>query len=169
MKNEIRVVPTFELLSEMEELQIMGGRDIVIHVHAVDGLQSKSVRVTIENLQMIPLPSILHWDQNHFVVLYGVNKSGTRFKIADPGKGKYTITKEELTTHWISSTMNGQPCGIAMFFEKRGDIQDNTESVETSKSFRVIFKYLKSYRNHFAVIISGLILGCVLQFGLHIS
>ena len=127
------------------------------------GLQSKSVRVTIENLQMIPLPSILHWNQNHFVVLYGVNKNGTRFKIADPGKGKYTITKEVLATHWISSTMNGQPCGIAMFFEKTDDIQNNTESVETSKSFRVIFKYLKSYRNHFAVIISGLILGCVLQ------
>ena len=40
MKKEIRVVPTFELLSEMEELQIMGGGDIVIHVHGVHGCNS---------------------------------------------------------------------------------------------------------------------------------
>lgn len=39
MKNEIvRVVPTLELLSEMEELEVFGGaEDVIIHVHSVTG------------------------------------------------------------------------------------------------------------------------------------
>lgn len=39
MKKEIeRIVPTLELLSEMEELQVYGGEgDTIIHVHSVVG------------------------------------------------------------------------------------------------------------------------------------
>ena len=40
------------------------------------------------------MPCILHWDQNHFVVLYRVKK-GRKFYVADPGKGPMTYGKEE--------------------------------------------------------------------------
>lgn len=43
-----------------------------------------------------PLPAIVHWDQNHFVVVYRVKKHrrGTyAVFVADPGKGLVTYTK----------------------------------------------------------------------------
>ena len=42
------------------------------------GFQTVSARATIEELSETPLPCILHWNQNHFVVLYKVKK-GKKF------------------------------------------------------------------------------------------
>lgn len=62
------------------------------------GFQTVSARATIEELSETPLPCILHWNQNHFVVLYKVKK-GKKFYIADPGKGKTTYNLEEFRRH----------------------------------------------------------------------
>ena len=80
------------------------------------GFQTVSARATIEELSETPLPCILHWNQNHFVVLYKMKK-GKKFYIADPGKGKTTYNLEEFRRHWISTRSNGEDKGIAMFFE----------------------------------------------------
>ena len=53
------------------------------------GLHSVCGRVSMEQMQQAPLPCILHWNQNHFVVLYK-QKRGKKFYIADPGKGLIT-------------------------------------------------------------------------------
>lgn len=49
------------------------------------GLRTISVRMSIDSIKNIENPCILHWNQNHFVVLYKV-KNGKTFYIADPGK-----------------------------------------------------------------------------------
>ncbi|MDE6131623.1 MAG: peptidase domain-containing ABC transporter, partial [Muribaculaceae bacterium] len=36
------------------------------------GLDNATVRTSIERLPEMPLPCILHWNQNHYVVLYKV-------------------------------------------------------------------------------------------------
>ena len=76
------------------------------------GFQTVSARATIEELSETPLPCILHWNQNHFVVLYKV-KNGKKFYIADPGKGKTTYNLEEFRRHWISTRSNDEDKGIA--------------------------------------------------------
>ncbi|MBF0651530.1 C39 family peptidase [Dysgonomonas sp. GY75] len=57
------------------------------------GMHSICGRVTLEKLSKeAPLPCIIHWNQNHFVVLYKVkgNKTGERkYDIADPGNGLF--------------------------------------------------------------------------------
>lgn len=80
------------------------------------GLHTISARVTTTMLGKAPLPSILHWDQNHFVVLYKVKK-GKKFYVADPGKGLVTYGLDEFKQHWISTKSNGEDKGIAMFLE----------------------------------------------------
>ncbi len=55
------------------------------------GLDCMAGRVSVEQLIENGMPCILHWNQNHFVVLYKVSK-GRKFYIADPGKGKITYT-----------------------------------------------------------------------------
>ena len=58
------------------------------------GLHSICGRVSMEQMQEAPLPCILHWNQNHFVVLYK-QKRGKKFYIADPGKGLITYNRKE--------------------------------------------------------------------------
>lgn len=60
------------------------------------GLRATGVRITADRLAHSPLPCILHWTQNHFVVLYDI-RGGNTFCIADPAKGliKYSRTEFE--------------------------------------------------------------------------
>lgn len=48
-------------------------------------------------MRKFPMPCILHWDQNHFVVLYRV-KEGQMFYVADPGKGRVAYEKRKTFT-----------------------------------------------------------------------
>ena len=67
------------------------------------GLECAAGKITADDLAGIPLPAILHWNQNHFVVLYKVKRDGSRFHIADPAKGKITYGRDEFLSHWIST------------------------------------------------------------------
>lgn len=128
------------------------------------GLETMTVLASTDELREIKLPCILHWNQNHFVVLYGISRNGSSFKIADPGKGLITYSREEFESHWISSMTGGSPSGTVMQLLPtpifcNGESGNNGER----RSFRFLFGYLKQYRRYFTQIILGLALGCVLQ------
>lgn len=121
-------------------------------------------KVGIADLSDCPLPCILHWNQNHFVVLYKIDRNGKRFWIADPAKGKYKLPIEEFSEHWISVTSNNDTKGIAMFFDPTSGFENiDVVDFENRRSFRFLWKYILQYKRYFLQIISGLLLGCVLQ------
>ena len=130
------------------------------------GLHTISARVTTTMLGKAPLPSILHWDQNHFVVLYKVKK-GKKFYVADPGKGLVTYGLDEFKQHWISTKSNGEDKGIAMFLETTPAFftykMEDEVHIKEKRSFRFLFGYVKKYRKYFGQIILGLIVGSLLQ------
>ena len=114
-------------------------------------------------LSYLPLPCILHWNQNHFVVLYKVKK-GKKFYVADPGKGLVKYNLEEFKIHWISTRSNGEEKGIAMFLEPTPVFYSHKEDDEGEKnknprSFRFLFDYVKKYIRYFGQIVLGLIVG----------
>ena len=90
------------------------------------GLDSAAGKVTVANLADTPLPCVLHWNQNHFVVLYKTDRNGSRFWIADPGKGKYKCSIEDMERHWVSTQSQGKEKGIAMFFEPTEKFSKNS-------------------------------------------
>lgn len=130
------------------------------------GLETTPGKVSIDFLTQENLPCILHWNQNHFVVLYKV-KNGKYFFIADPGKGicKYSIS--ELQEHWISSNYNGTSKGIALFFKTTEQFQSiKLNSRANSSSIKFLSKYIAQYKKHFIQITLGLVLGAILQLTL---
>ena len=64
-----------------------------------------STRLSENQLSEITLPCILHWNQNHFVVLYKIDRNGQRFHISDPAKGRYKLNREEFANHWLSTQL----------------------------------------------------------------
>ena len=131
------------------------------------GFHTVCARAAVETLGKVPLPCILHWNQNHFVVLYEVRK-GTKFHIADPGKGLITYNREEFVSHWISTQSYGEEKGIAMFLEPTPAFYSRKDSKEERKdknprSFRFLFGYVKKYKRYFGQIVLGLIVGSLLQ------
>ena len=130
------------------------------------GLHTACARISIAMLNEAPLPCILHWNQNHFVVLYKVKKE-KKFYVADPGKGLVTYSLEEFKQHWISTSSNGEDKGIAMFLETTPAFftykMEGEENIKEKRSFRFLFGYVKKYRKYFGQIILGLLVGSLLQ------
>lgn len=129
------------------------------------GLKSLCGTLTIKQLSKNIFPCIIHWNQNHFVVLYKVDKNGHRFWIADPQKGKYTLSIDEFKKHWVSITSDTEDKGIAMYFEPTERFLNfSTEAEFKKRSFRFLFGYLLTYKKYFLQILLGLLCGCLLQF-----
>ena len=75
--------------------------------HAAEniGLETESGTITFADLMdKENLPCIAHWNQNHFVVVYGFEqgKKGTIVKVADPGVGLVSYSESDFCAHWLS-------------------------------------------------------------------
>lgn len=128
------------------------------------GFQTVSGKFSTEELLKTEMPCILHWNQNHFVVLYKVSKDGNKFYVADPGKGKIRYSRQEFEKHWVSTQSDGTGKGIAMFLEPTQDFYNrHEEQTGEKRSFCFLWGYMMEYRKYFLQIFLGLLLGCVLQ------
>ena len=76
------------------------------------GLDCKGRRVTVAQLKKLPLPLILFWEFNHFVILEGFDQR--RFYLNDPSSGRRTLSEEEFSAGYS---------GIALQFEPEAEFQ----------------------------------------------
>ena len=138
---------------------------------AAENLGFKTVggRLSFDTLvHEVPLPCIVHWNQNHFVVVYKIKKHKkekyTVF-VADPGKGLVTYTKEEFCEHWVSTKTDGEEKGIALLLEPTEQFyaQKTEETIPTHNRVKFLWSYLKKYKRFFTQLILGLLLGSLLQ------
>lgn len=115
------------------------------------GFRTLAVKVSFEQLDKdAPLPCILHWNQNHFVVLppqdYN-DKKGGKILVADPGHGLVRMTKETFMKSWQGANMEG----IALLLEPTQKFYEQEPGKDKNTTgFRFLFQYLKPY-NKFIV------------------
>jgi ATP-binding cassette subfamily B protein len=76
------------------------------------GLDTDAVRAEADDLRLLPLPAILHWQGRHFVVLERVTRGGA--VIVDPGSGVARLTRRELDEAFS---------GIALLFAPGADFR----------------------------------------------
>ncbi len=62
------------------------------------GLAARALKVSIRNLSLMPLPAIVHWEGNHWMVLYDVQDTFVR--VADPALGLRKIPRKEFEENW---------------------------------------------------------------------
>ena len=81
--------------------------------------QVKAEAETIDRLSEIPLPAIIHWKGNHWVVLYG--HKGKKYIIADPAIGIRYLTRLELISSWGNGVMLLLVPDDSRFYEQEND------------------------------------------------
>ncbi len=62
------------------------------------GLAARALKISLRNLSMMPLPAIVHWEGNHWIVLYEVNPDFAR--VADPAVGLLKLARREFEAKW---------------------------------------------------------------------
>jgi len=116
------------------------------------GLRTLAVQIDIQTIiEEKPVPFIVHWNQNHFVVVYKITNK-TVF-VADPASQLLEYTHQEFRKAWIQAggagkegNSEGEEQGIALLIETTPDF-DNQDEVEESKaSFGYLLNYLKPYK-----------------------
>ena len=132
------------------------------------GFRTVCGRLTLEKLvTQRPFPCILHWNQEHFVVLYDVKtrRNGKNiYYIADPGKGLLKLEDDAFTEAWVCTRSRGEEKGVLMALQPTPDFyQKEDEKRRRSNSFRFLYGYMKSYKRFFIQLVLGLLLGSLLQ------
>lgn len=131
------------------------------------GFRTLMVQLSYEKLiKDCPLPCIIHWDQNHFVVLYDVkhkrNFIGRIFGkqktellcLADPSHDLIKLDKNSFQKSWLSS--NDQK-GIALFLEPTAEFYEKENIEEKKKGISYIFHYLRPYKKLLLQIMIGML------------
>lgn len=130
------------------------------------GFRAHSLKLTHQALATdAQLPAILHWDQNHFVVLYKARKN--RFYIADPAKDLVTYNLKEFKSKWISDKEDEQELGVALLLEPSPAFYESKEDQEEERKntlrFGNIFNYILPYKKLIAQLFIGLGVASLLQ------
>jgi ATP-binding cassette subfamily B protein len=76
------------------------------------GFRATGVRTSIQKLkEQAKLPCMIHWNQEHFVVLYKISRKKDKwfFHIADPAYGLLKYEEEAFKKCWITTIQAIQP------------------------------------------------------------
>lgn len=127
------------------------------------GFRTLSVKVLPEKLAAdAPLPCILHWNQDHFVVLYKIKKS--TFFIADPGYGLLEFSRKDFLRNWLGESNEG----IALLLEPTQNFHQSDfgepKNTKSNTGFGFLFRYLTPYRRYVTQLFICMLAGSGLSF-----
>ncbi|MDR0724848.1 MAG: peptidase domain-containing ABC transporter, partial [Prevotellaceae bacterium] len=125
-------------------------------------------RISLEKVvSQRPFPCILHWNQEHFVVLYDIRakRNGKRvYYIADPAKERLQLDEDTVKNSWISTRSHGEEKGVLMALQPTQEFRTHTgEKTKMKKPVRFLWGYLQPYKRYFVQLIFGLLTGSLLQ------
>lgn len=132
------------------------------------GFRTMGVRITLEQLrEEMPLPCILHWKQNHFVVCYDIKKKkdGYRYHIADPASQLVTYGDQEMKKCWLATKVDGEEKGAALALEPSPDFHTHEDEHETERKngLGFFFRYLFPYKKELIHLLLGMLVVSMLQ------
>lgn len=128
------------------------------------GMEALSVKLSVETLiekQFTPI--VLHWNQNHFVVLYQIKKTWRGkylFKIADPRFGLITLEQAIFEENWIE---NKDTKGIALILNPTDEFYSKQEKKKKKTiGLSTLYSYFKPYKVDILQLFIGLLGGSLI-------
>lgn len=128
------------------------------------GIRAVAVHLAKEKIKEAPLPTILYWKQEHYVILYQIKRKNekTLYYIADPAYGKIKLEELIFLEAWVP---NGDK-GIAILVEPQEKFDKTVQEATTLKQqirpLLSILRNLSSQKRNILHILflSGIIFGC---------
>ncbi len=168
----LRMIATFYgkhyTLNEMREISFIThlGVSMLGISMAAENLGFHTIGVQISFWQLVKearLPCIVHWNQQHFVVVYRITQKNVW--IADPFAGKIKYSKEEFCHCWLSAKEDGIDTGVALLLEPTPEfyVSKDDEEREKYNAFSFLYAYLRPYKHLIGQLLLGLLLGSMIQ------
>jgi len=125
------------------------------------GFRTIGARITIEQLLEAPKPCVVHWDQDHFVVVYKFRKG--IIYVADPAFGLVEYSETEFRKHWLATVRHGEQKGICLLFDPTPKFFELEGEEMNRSNFKFLLKYLKPHRKLVTQLVIGFLVGSLIQ------
>lgn len=125
------------------------------------GFRTIGARISYEQLLEAPKPCVVHWDQDHFVVVYKFRKG--KVYVADPAFGLVEYSELEFKKHWLATVRQGEQKGICLLFDPTPKFFELESEEKNRGNFRFLLKYLRPHRKLVVQLILGFIIGSLIQ------
>lgn len=147
-----------------EGVSMLGISDAAEHI----GFRTSGVMISFEQLvKDAPLPCIVHWKQNHFVVVHNIKKdkkAGHRIYVADPALGLVTYDEVDFKKCWYSTKKDEEEKGTALLLEPGPEFFDREDEKENrNRSLRYFLRYLAPYKSQLVQLVLGMLVVSILQ------
>lgn len=128
------------------------------------GFKTMPVKIDLTKLiNEAPLPCIVFWNQNHFVILYKVSKG--KYYVSDPAHGLLVYSEEEFSRAWIGDSVDRK--GVVLLIQPTPKLQEidfeSEKEEKTSFGLPYIFYYFKQYKAFIVQLLWGVVAGSILQ------
>lgn len=141
---------SFKGISEAAEFIGLRTTALYIPLHSTPKEETPS-------LSNIPLPAIVHWNQNHFIVVYKV--TAKKVYVADPASDLTEFSIEEFNKAFCSKGDKG----FVLAIQTTPDFNTVDTQNGGRKGVRFLLQYLKPHRKLLIQLIIGLCLGTIFQ------
>jgi len=108
-----------------------------------------------------PMPCIVHWNQNHFIVVCSIKKGKVR--VADPAIGMLKMSEEEFMNGWCQADNKEDNSGMALLLEPEKEFEEMEEDKKSVKPFSFFLSYITPYRKTLFLLLLGLLAGSLIQ------
>ncbi len=138
------------------------------------GFRAMMIQLTVDELlEDCPFPAILHWNQEHYVVLYGVEhkkkwlsgKSAAdriRFRIADPAHGIVQLDKTTFASKW---ERDGKGVALVLLPTDAFLAEEPAAkpTADRGKGLYHLLRYIRPYKKYFFHLLLGMLLGSLIS------
>lgn len=126
------------------------------------GFRSEGLRISFNQLRSdVLLPCIVHWKQQHFVVVYKITKA--KVFVADPAYGLITYSHKDFLKSWGSSQKENVILGICLQVVPTPDFFQQPDEKLNKSNFGLIFAYLREFKPLIFQLLIGMTVGVTLQ------
>ena len=128
------------------------------------GFRTLGVKLNLKSLEEAPLPCILHWNKEHYVVLYKIKRG--KYFISDPSFGLIEYNEKEFIKFWIGNNADETTQeGIVLLLEATPKFFQNEFEAEENKGigFNLLSQYVLRYKSLLLQLSIGLLASSLLQ------
>ena len=136
-----------------EAAELIGLRTLAVKVPLTTPASTEDAPALIN----APLPCVVHWNQNHFVVVYRISKSSVW--IADPGSGKLKLSHAEFERSFTSDAGKG----VALLLETTPAFYQADAEEAPASGFGFLLQYTTPHKKLMMQLVLGLLLGTLFQ------
>ena len=128
------------------------------------GLRSCGVKLTWDQLKReATLPCIVHWNQNHFVVVYLVKSSKHKcsVKVADPASGLLEYDENAFLNSWLPKGTDNE--GLALLLEPSPLFYKEEGDQSNHYGFGHVLDYFRPYKSYIVQIMLAMLIASIIS------